>query len=154
MKTICCTTIIVLVFCAAGPAAGQDEVAEGRAMVQAARDEIIRSELNFSDDEMAAFWPVYQEYTARRTVLMDRYTDLISEYMRRYDNADVSDEYADKLITDFFEIKRARLDLGESYVAKFKEVLPVLKVAQFYQLEHKIDADIDSQLAISVPLIE
>jgi hypothetical protein len=154
MKKIWCATTVVLMFCVAELAAAQDEVAEGRAMVQAARDEIIRSELYLGDDEMAAFWPVYEEYTATRNVLMDRYTDMISEYIRRYDNADFSDEYADKLIRDFFEIKRARLDLRESYVAKFKEVLPVLKVAQFYQLENKIDADIDSQLAISVPLIE
>lgn len=146
---------------AMGPALAQtdaqqraEEVAEGRAMVQAARDDIVRTELSLSGDEIAAFWPVYEKYTAQRTEIMDRYTDMISDYMRRYNRGDLTDEYADELITTYFAIMQERLDLREAYIPKFKKVLPTLKVAQFYQLENKIDADIDAQLAISVPLIE
>jgi hypothetical protein len=36
----------------------------------------------------------------------------------------------------------------------FKKSLPALKVARFYQLENKIEAEIDAQLALAVPLIE
>lgn len=134
--------------------AQSDEVAEGRAMVQAARDEIIRTELRLSDDEGAAFWPVYEDYSAEKAEVMDRYTDLIADYIQRYDRGDISMDYADELIRSFFAIKRELLDIQESYVPKFRKILPAVKVAQFYQLENKINAEIDAQLAISVPLIE
>jgi hypothetical protein len=39
-------------------------------------------------------------------------------------------------------------------VPRFREVLPVLKVARFYQLENKMDAEIDAQLALVIPLVE
>jgi len=54
----------------------------------------------------------------------------------------------------FFGIKQELLDIKKNYLPKFKGVLPALKVARFYQLENKIEAEIDSQLALAVPLIE
>lgn len=131
-----------------------NDVAEGRAMVQAARDEIIRTELSLSDDEGAVFWPIYEDYSAKKAEVMDRYTDFIADYIQHYDRGDISTDYADELIKSFFVIKREILDIQESYVPKFRKILPAVKVAQFYQLENKINAEIDAQLAVSVPLIE
>lgn len=85
---------------------------------------------------------------------MDRYTAMITEYMRRYDSGDLSNEYASDLMETFFGIKQELLDIKKNYLPKFKGVLPALKVARFYQLENKIEAEIDSQLALVVPLIE
>ena len=34
------------------------------------------------------------------------------------------------------------------------KVPPELKVARFYQLENKMDAELDAQLALFVPLVE
>ena len=42
-----------------------DGVAEGRAMVQAGRIELIRTELQFTDAEEAAFWPIFEDYQAK-----------------------------------------------------------------------------------------
>lgn len=146
--------ILAALLLVTAPASANSPVEEGREMIQAARDEIIRTELNLSADEDAAFWPVYEDYRADTAEIMDRYTDFISDYVQRYDSGDISDAYADELIETFFRIKRERLDVQERYVPKFKKVLPAVKVAQFYQLENKINAEIDAQLAISVPLIE
>lgn len=53
MKNLMIATILL---CAAGysGAASVDDVAEGRAMVQAARDDIIRTELNLPADRRQA----------------------------------------------------------------------------------------------------
>lgn len=85
---------------------------------------------------------------------MDRYTAMITEYMGRYDRGDLSDEYASDLMETFFSIKRDLLDVKMKYLPTFKKSLPALKVARFYQLENKIEAEIDAQLALAVPLIE
>ena len=131
-----------------------DDVAEGRALVQAGSEEIIRSELRLTDEEAAAFWPVYQAYKAETVAVGDRYTAMLTGYVDRYNRGDLSNEYAADLLDVFFGVKRDILDLQTDYLPKFMEAIPALKVAQFYQLENKIRAEIDAQLAVVVPLIE
>ena len=131
-----------------------DDVAEGRALVRAGSEEIIRSELRLTDEEAAAFWPVYQAYKAETVAVGDRYTAMLTGYVDRYNRGDLSNEYAADLLDVFFGVKRDILDLQTDYLPKFMEAIPALKVAQFYQLENKIRAEIDAQLAVVVPLIE
>jgi transposase-like protein len=133
---------------------GSDEVAAGRAMVQAGREELIRSELRFTAAEAAAFWPIYERYQAASSAIGDRYAALLTEYVDRYNSGDLSDEYAVRLLDDYFGIKQEMIDVQTKFLPKFREVLPALKVAQFFQLENKIRAEIDSQLAIAIPLID
>jgi hypothetical protein len=131
-----------------------EEIAEGRAMLRAGVDEIIREELALTAEEAELFWPTYAAYRSETRALMDRYTAMITEYMGRYDRGDLSDEYASDLMETFFSIKRDLLDVKMKYLPKFKKSLPALKVARFYQLENKIEAEIDAHLALAVPLIE
>jgi hypothetical protein len=131
-----------------------DEMAEGRAMVQAGREELIRSQLRFTDEESAGFWPIYEGYQAESSAIGDRYARLLTEYVDRYHRGDLNDEYATALLEEYFGIKQELLDVQTSYVPKFLAVLPALKVAQFVQIENKIRAEIDSQLAIAIPLID
>lgn len=131
-----------------------DGVAEGRAMVQAGREELIRSELRLTDEEEAAFWPIFMDYQAKSSAIMDRYTVLLTDFVDRWERSDMSNEYAADLLDEFFGIKQELLDVQTSYVPKFKAVLPALKVAQFFQIENKIRAEVDSQLAIVIPLID
>ena len=46
------------------------------------------------------------------------------------------------------------LKVQQQYVRKFRKILPIRKAARFFQLENKIDAEIDAELAMTVPLIE
>lgn len=153
--------VAALIFAAFGQLQAQeanqqadDEIAQGRAMVQAGREQLIRYELSLTDEESEQFWPIYAAYTSDTKAVMDRYTVMITNYVRRYDRGDLSDEYASDLLETFFSIKQELLDIKKNYLAQFNEVLPGLKVARFYQLENKIEAEIDAQLALAVPLIE
>ena len=132
---------------------GGDDVAEGRAMVRAGFRDIIATELILTEPEAKAFWPVYDEYEVEITAIMDRYTSLIVTYVERYDAGDLSDEYAAEVLADYFAIKKEVIAVREAYIPRFKSVLPMLKVAQFYQLENKLNAEVDYRLASAVPLI-
>ena len=134
--------------------ADDKEVREGRAMIRVERLEIVRSELQLTDDESAAFWPLYAKYRDETDAIQDRYAALIAEYLRRYDDADLTDEYADELIDSFLSIKIELLGVQRKYLPDFREVLPSLKVARLFQLENKISAEIDAQLALVVPLVD
>jgi hypothetical protein len=135
-----------------GAAATNDE--DGRALMREGRLEIIRSELPLTEQEAEDFWPRYADYRAEIDVIQDRYADMVAEYVARYDSADLSDDYADDLIDSWFDIKRELLDVQEIYLSEFRKVLPALKVARLFQLENKINAELDAQLAIVIPLID
>jgi hypothetical protein len=110
-----------------------EEIAEGRAMVRAGVDEIIREELALTAEEAELFWPTYAAYRS------ETYTAMITEYMGRYDRGDLSDEYASDLMETFFSIKRDLLDVKMKYLPTFKKSLPALKVARFYQSTREQD---------------
>lgn len=146
--------VAVLVFGQAIAQQMEDEVAAGRAMMRAGWDEMIREELPLTEEQAAGFWPVYEQYRDEIEKITDRYTAMVTDFVRRYDAGDFSDEYAEELLESFFGIKRELLDVRVKYIPRFKEVMPALKVAQFYQLENKINAEIDAQLALVVPLVD
>lgn len=135
-------------------AGAASDVQQGRQMIREGRMEIIRSELHLTKEEASDFWPVYTAYREERDAIQDRYAAMVTEYMRRYNEADLTNEYADELLETFLGIKRELLDVQEKHLPRFRSVLPSLKVARFFQLENKINAEIDAQLALAVPLID
>ena len=147
--------IVLILSLWTGAASAQgDEISEGRAMIQAGREQVMRAELPLTEAEAAAFWPVYAEYQAQTAAISDRYAKVIAEFVERYDNADFNDAYADRLLEDYFLIRQELLDVRKKFLPQFKAAMPALKLARFYQLENKISAEIDAQLAIAVPLID
>lgn len=129
-------------------------LADARAMLQAGRKEIIKEDLRMSDEESAGFWPVYEEYHAKIMVVRDRQATMAANFLKTYRAGALTNEYAEALIKDHFDIKGDLLRVQEKFVRKFRKVLPALKVARFYQLENKMDAEIDAQLALFIPLVD
>ncbi len=138
----------------AGFVQANDTVDEGREMIREGRAELIRAELQLTDEEAAAFWPLYENFRAESDAVMDRYAALIREYLRRYDAADLTDEFADSAIEQYFSIQKDLLGVQESFLPRFRDVMPALKVARFYQLEKKTNSEIDAQIALTVPLMD
>ena len=130
------------------------ELDNARAMIQESREAIIREDLRLTDDEAARFWPLYEEYRGDLMPIQDQYVELIADYMKNYEAGTLSDAYADELLDDYFDIKGGILQIRKRYIRRFKRILPSLKVARFYQLENKMNADMDIELALLVPLVE
>ena len=130
------------------------ELAQARKVLQAGREQIIREDLRLTEDEAGGFWPVYRNYVAALAVVRDRKAELVTGFMQAYRDGGVSEDYAEWLIAENFDIKKDWLQVQKKYVRKFRKVLPAVKVARFYQLENKMDAEVDAQLALVVPLVE
>ena len=129
-------------------------VIEARALLQEGRREIIAEELRLDDSEAEAFWSAYEDYHADIMVVRDRYVELIADYLARYDAGELDDKYAKELLDDWLKYKGDKLKVQKQHVRKFSKVLPMRKVVRFYQLENKIDAEIDAELAIFIPLMD
>jgi len=157
---------IIFVFLAVGAAAtatAQDtdagilsnqDLANSRAMIREGQETVIREELRLTAEEEAAFWPLYSEYRADMLPIQDRYVTLIFGYMRQYQTGVLTDEYAEDMLDGYFSVKNDLLRTRKKYIRQFRKILPMLKVARFYQLENKMNADIDAELAVLVPLVE
>lgn len=136
------------------PSGADQLLADARELLQQGRRDIVELELRLSAEEAEVFWPVYEEY--RQAVLenRNRYADMILEYVTKYRAGEVSESYAMQLVKDAFEIEQDLIERQKKYVDRFYQVLPVRKVARFYQLEHKLDAAINAELALVIPLVD
>jgi hypothetical protein len=130
------------------------DLANARAMIREGQETVIREELKLTAEEEAAFWPLYAEYRADMLPIQDRYVTLIFGYMRQYESGVLTDNYAEEMLEGYFSVKNDLLRTRKKYIRQFRKTLPMLKVARFYQLENKMNADIDAELALLVPLVE
>jgi hypothetical protein len=130
------------------------DVADARAMIQEGRRTIIREDLPMTTEEEALFWPLYDQYRAELVPVQDHYIAMVSDYMRQYETGILTDEYAETMLMKHFEIKGRILKIRKSYIRPFENIMPMSKVARFYQLENKMNADVDAELAMVVPLYE
>lgn len=121
-----------------------------RAVIQVERQAIVSQAMDLTPEEMEGFWPLYREYRLEAVKIGDRIVALIQRYAANYDA--LTDQAADKLVTDFVKVEQARARLKATFLPKFKKVLPAKKVARFYQVENKLDILILAEMADNIPL--
>jgi len=129
----------------------ENEIEAARKQMITERKLVIAGELALTPEESKAFWPVYSEYAEKRRVIGDDEVRLIAEFADNYQN--MSDDMADRMLKESLDIRSRALKLQQQYVRRFKKVLPSIKVAKLYQVESKLDAVMDYQLASTIPMI-
>jgi hypothetical protein len=112
----------------------------------------IATNMKLTESETKAFWPVYETYQAELGKLRDREIKLIEEFAANYET--MSDDVAKKLLDNSLSIDSGNVKLRQSYLAKFRGVLADKKVARYYQLESKIDAVLEYEMAKRIPLVQ
>ena len=112
---------------------------------------LVATNMQLTESEANAFWPVYEAYQAELAKLRDREVMLIEKFAANYET--MSDDAAKNLLEDSLSIDSDHQKLRQSYLAKFRGVLPDTKVARYYQLESKIDAVMEYELARRIPLV-
>ena len=143
----------------AGPAVlAQDQPADNRQIlvdkVKADKKLLVAANMELSEQEAAAFWPVYESYQKEISTLNGRIEAAIKTYADAYNQGSVPDETAKKLLNEVLDIDADEVDLRKSYVSKFEKVLPAAKVARYYQIESKIRSAVRAELAEAIPLVE
>jgi len=138
-----------------GLALAQDKAADNMDLVKEKirtdKKLFIATNMLLTESEAKAFWPVYEAYQAELGQIRDREIKLIEEFAANFET--MSNEVAKSLLDDSLSIDSAHLKLRQSYLAKFRGVLPDTKVVRYYQLENKIDAVLEYELAKRIPLV-
>jgi hypothetical protein len=139
-----------------GAAVGQERPADTmevlREKVRADKKLVVTLALDLTEDEGKGFWPVYNAYQSDMIVHYDRVARLIADYASS--PAPLNDETATRLLGEFLALQADHVALLTRYVPRFQRVLPPPKVARFYQVENKIRALLDYQLAQNIPLVK
>jgi len=156
MKRTFCLIATVTILIAALPAVAQvsdaDYLQQLRTDIQADRQALVAASLGLTEEEGAAFWPVYRDYRNDMSKVGDRMQKLIQDFAEVWDNA--TEEQAKTMVDEMLAIRRDELKVRKSHLSKFRKALPEVKVARFLQIENKIDAIINLGLADSIPLVE
>ena len=139
-----------------GSAAAMDKPADNMDLV---RDKIrtdkklfIATNMELTESEAKGFWPVYDAYQAEIEKLVNRETKLIEKFAANYET--MSDDAAKTILENALSIDMDHQKLRQSYLSKFRGVLSDKKVARYYQLESKIHAIIEFEIARRIPLVK
>ena len=148
----------ILICLVAVPAFAQDTPADNmdivRDAIKAQKKLLIAENMPLTEAEATAFWPIYEEYQAALKAIVDSDIKVIEEYATNYNTDGMTDEIADKLIKQSMANESSRLKLQEKYYSKFSKVISAKKATRYYQLENKIRAVINYDLASQIPLVD
>jgi len=111
---------------------------------------IIIETMQFTEQQSAAFWPVYNEFEHELEKLSGKRIANIKDFAANYDS--LTDKKADELIKTSFSFQNDRLDLNEKYYKKFADVLTPIVAAKYMQLENQIQLILDLSIAANLPL--
>jgi hypothetical protein len=122
-----------------------------RSLVRIERKALVEQQMLLAPAESQAFWSVYNDYEAERTKINDRMVKVITEYAAAY--PDVGDARAEALLDEAFQVDFDLLSLKQKYARRFAKVLSPARVARFFQIERKLDAVQNLEIAEQIPLI-
>ena len=125
-----------------------------RAVIKLEKKEIIAKNMDLTSDEKAQFWALYEKYQDKMDLVGDRRVKLITDYADSLKSGGPSDEKAWIMLDDYLSYETERLTTRKSFVEKFRKVLPARKVTRFFQIENKLEAIINIELASQIPLVQ
>ena len=138
------------------PAIAQEKPADNMQLVlekiRADKKLLVAENMQLTEAEAKAFWPVYSKYQDELFLLRGRTAKLITDYAAAYDQ--MSDATAKKLLDESLTIEALGLKLRKAYLPKFRAVVPEVKVVRYYQIENKIHAALAYELGAKIPLVK
>lgn len=120
-------------------------------LAQAAKKKlIVLANMHLNGDLKEKFGNLYDDYQKDlMQVRVDR-LKLIRSYAKSY--TDLTDEKADKLLTQWMELQKKELTLKDQYIAKFKKILPASMVIRFYQIDNRLSLLQEVEVSTLIPL--
>jgi hypothetical protein len=128
------------------------DIEAARSVLQTERKILIMREMSLTPEEADAFWPLYDEYVVARRSIGDQRLSVITDYAAAY--SEMTNEKAEELLKRSIDHKSDKLKLQKKYIKKFRKILPAIKVVRYFQLESKLDAIIEFDLASQIPLMQ
>jgi len=123
-----------------------------RAAVRADKKALVASTLALTDAEAKKFWPVYDAYQRSLNLANQRIATAVEDVVEL--NRPLSDAYAKKLALEPIVADEGELKARRTLYNRAMRALPPKKAARYLQLESKIRAFQDYDIAVGIPLVK
>ena len=154
--------VLTLAFAAAGSSVfAQKETANGvdvekdlellRRDLRSEKKQLIALNVTLTDAEATKFWPVYDQYVAEMAKHNDEFYGLIKEYAANQKT--LTDEQAVSLISRWADIQVKQAQTRQKWIPIVEKVIPGRKAALFFQIDRRLYALMDLQVASQIPLL-
>jgi len=134
------------------PTVNDKDVALLRQDLRAKAKQLITKNMQLTDAEATAFWPVYDQYAAEVRKVNDTRFGLIKQYAQVYKT--MTADQADSMVKLLAEAAQTIISLRMQYLPKFQQALSGTKAALFMQLDRRLDSLGNVQMATQLPLIQ
>lgn len=124
-----------------------------RDKIKADKKLVVAVNMQLTESEAKAFWPVYEAYQKGLDVINRRTVEMIQTYADNWNAKTMDNEKARKMISAYISIQIDELLMMQSYASELNSLLPSTKVARYLQIENKIRTIIRYELAARIPLV-
>lgn len=157
MKRSAIAALYAIVSLAASLAFGQEKAADVtdmqalRAAVKNDKKAFVGATLQLTAAEAKRFWPIYDAYQ-RAIAASNRKRALVVEAVVAKDQ-DLTNAYAKSLATEAIANDEAEIRARRALQGRLMKALPPIKAARYLQLESKIRAVQEYDIASTIPLV-
>lgn len=153
--------VLVLVFTAAqGTALAQKENAVSqiekdlelvRRDLRSEKKKIIAMNVPLTATEATTFWPVYDSYAQSMAKHYDEFLSVIKDYAANQNT--LTDAQALSMVKRWSDFQVRLAETRKKFVPQFEKVVAGKKAALFFQIDRRLYALMDLQIASEVPLV-
>ena len=122
-----------------------------RRNLRSEKKQILALNVPLTDVEATKFWPVYDQYAAEMSKHYDDFYSVIKEYAAKQKT--LTDAEAIGMIKRWTDIQIELAKTRQKYVPLVEKVIPGKKAALFFQIDRRLYALMDLQVASQVPLV-
>lgn len=122
--------------------------------IRADKKAIVAANMDLTDEQAAKFWPIYDAYQMDLQGINQRTMSMIKSYAEAYNSDSLTDEKAEKLIAEAIQIREDQAAMQKTYAQRLQGAVPAVQAARYLQIENKIRAVVDYDLADTIPLAE
>ncbi len=154
MSVVLAVCLALFVVFTAAPVFSQDAETMKlvREKIRADKKLLIATNMELTEAEGKAFWPIYDVFQDDLGKLSARGLKLLEDYAKNYKV--MTNDIAKKTLDEQMAIESDKLKLRQAYLPTFRKALSDIKVARYYQLENKIQAVVNYELADMIPLVK
>ena len=158
MKKNLASVLLVLAAVAAPSIWAQAKPADGmdvqalRAAVRADKKALVDATLQLTPAEAKKFWPIYDAYQRDLDMTNRRMNRAVEDFVAL--DKPLSDRYAKNLSADLIAADEFEIKARRTMYNKVMRALPARKAARYLQLESKIRAMQDYDIANAIPLVK
>ena len=148
------TALPVVSLAQSAPAAESVKADEQIILKQVMTDKraVYAQNLQLTEAESRAFWPIYDEYEIKAKKLNDEFLALVDDYAAKFGS--ISDADATAMLKTKMRIEKEREDLKQAYTKKVAKALPPVKALRYAQIETRLDNMLRREVYGLIPLAQ